>query len=586
MKKGVWVFLFFQVVLLYSQGICISNNVSTPDASAMLDVVATNKGILIPRVALVQTTNSSPVTSPATSLLVYNTSNVNDVTPGYYYWNGARWVRLLGDDKAWLLSGNSISSSDFIGTLNNMDFRIFTNNSEKMRVTAGGNVGIGTTSPVERLHVFSDLNVDKSVVYGYATQTSTSTDYRNVGAQGFARGANSTWGNAIGIAGIADKDNSWRAIGVYATLANSLPSTFSYNTALYADGAGKGNSALFMGGRVGINNTSPSYHLHVTGSARIDTFLVVGNPTVSTTIRRAKKEFYLTSTINVQNGYLNSASLGTLDIPPGATSITVTRVVYGFNGYHQDADEQHGVMVRIGSTDFGSIYETGANGYAGVDWINTSYHNTSFTTSQNVYFRIYDASDLFDDNFYVLNAYICIYYEYSVAAQRGDIVASGNIYGQGIYSIGQYGDLAEHYPIIPKGNEIIEPGLLVSFVPESEGIFTLATQDNIQHLAGVISENPTILLNNPSEGYPIAFTGRVKVKLAPSDRLIKSGDFITVSPIPGKGQLATEEGYVVGYAISNQKPGEDFVRVLLQPGRYYKPSVSSKDNKKGKFISQ
>jgi hypothetical protein len=86
-----------------SQNVGISDVFFTPDASAMLEVKATNKGILIPKIALTQTTSASPVTSPAQSLLVYNIATINDVTPGYYYWDGSKWVRLLSK-KAWLLS--------------------------------------------------------------------------------------------------------------------------------------------------------------------------------------------------------------------------------------------------------------------------------------------------------------------------------------------------------------------------------------------------------------------------------------------------------------------------------------------------
>ncbi|NWL03029.1 hypothetical protein DM790_19575 [Flavobacterium collinsii] len=68
-----------------------------PASSAQLDVTATNKGMLIPRLSLIQTTNQSPVTGAiANSLLVYNTATVNDVTPGFYYWQTDKWIRLIG----------------------------------------------------------------------------------------------------------------------------------------------------------------------------------------------------------------------------------------------------------------------------------------------------------------------------------------------------------------------------------------------------------------------------------------------------------------------------------------------------------
>ena len=44
------------------------------------------------------------------------------------------------------------------------------------------------------------------------------------------------------------------------------------------------------------------------------------------------------------------------------------------------------------------------------------------------------------------------------------------------------------------------------------------------------------------------------------------------------GQLADVEGPVIGYAVRDQNEGEDFVEILLQPGRYYKPNQNKEDN--------
>lgn len=70
---------------------------ATPSSSSQLDVSSTTKGLLIPRVALTGLTSASPLTSPTTSMLVYNTATAgtipSNVTPGYYYWNGTAWVR-------------------------------------------------------------------------------------------------------------------------------------------------------------------------------------------------------------------------------------------------------------------------------------------------------------------------------------------------------------------------------------------------------------------------------------------------------------------------------------------------------------
>jgi hypothetical protein len=47
---------------------------------------------------------------------------------------------------AWALTGNSITGTEFLGTTNAQPLVIRTNNTERMRVTATGNVGIGTAS--------------------------------------------------------------------------------------------------------------------------------------------------------------------------------------------------------------------------------------------------------------------------------------------------------------------------------------------------------------------------------------------------------------------------------------------------------
>jgi hypothetical protein len=74
-----------------------------PDPSARLDIVATDKGVLLPRVALTATNVEGPVTAPATGLIVYNTASSGtfpfDVSPGYYYWNGSAWSRLISNSR-------------------------------------------------------------------------------------------------------------------------------------------------------------------------------------------------------------------------------------------------------------------------------------------------------------------------------------------------------------------------------------------------------------------------------------------------------------------------------------------------------
>jgi hypothetical protein len=60
----------------------------------------------------------------------------------------------------WSLSGNSNArTSSKLGTTNAISFGLFTNNIERMRITASGDVGIGTATPQQKLDVNGNLNI-------------------------------------------------------------------------------------------------------------------------------------------------------------------------------------------------------------------------------------------------------------------------------------------------------------------------------------------------------------------------------------------------------------------------------------------
>ena len=93
------------ITLLFSLNVISQTGIGTtsPNASAKLEVAATDKGFLPPRVALTASNSFTPITGTAASaagLLVYNTATAgtapNNVVPGYYYWNGSAWIQISG----------------------------------------------------------------------------------------------------------------------------------------------------------------------------------------------------------------------------------------------------------------------------------------------------------------------------------------------------------------------------------------------------------------------------------------------------------------------------------------------------------
>ncbi|MBP6000167.1 MAG: hypothetical protein KA534_06915 [Sediminibacterium sp.] len=117
------VVLFISVKAFTQTGI----GTTTPNASAKLDVAATDKGFLPPRVALTAANAFAPITgtsSAAAGLLVYNTATAgaipNNVVPGYYYWNGTSWVQIASG----LIIENKTAGFNLAATDNNKLFLI------------------------------------------------------------------------------------------------------------------------------------------------------------------------------------------------------------------------------------------------------------------------------------------------------------------------------------------------------------------------------------------------------------------------------------------------------------------------------
>lgn len=93
--------IFLSAVLfstVMSAQVKIGGTDGTPNTNAMLDVEAPNKGILLPRLALQEATNSAPLSAHVAGMTVYNTATANDVVPGFYYNDGIKWQQMVTTD--------------------------------------------------------------------------------------------------------------------------------------------------------------------------------------------------------------------------------------------------------------------------------------------------------------------------------------------------------------------------------------------------------------------------------------------------------------------------------------------------------
>jgi hypothetical protein len=140
-----------------------------PDLNAVLELTGP-KGLLLPRVSLTGTTDPAPLSAHTAGMVVYNTATAGDIKPGYYYNDGVKWLRITNGGETWSLNGNSgtNNATDFIGTIDSVDFKIRTSNLNRIRIAAAGWIEIGTSSLPNRvqLKIGGTISGDSSAALG------------------------------------------------------------------------------------------------------------------------------------------------------------------------------------------------------------------------------------------------------------------------------------------------------------------------------------------------------------------------------------------------------------------------------------
>lgn len=90
-------------------------NTPTPDQNAILEMYTSNKGLLPPRVSLVNITSASPLAQHVKGIIVYNTVNNASVNEGLYVNNGIQWFRLSTEDIPFGHVKYSVATNDHNG---------------------------------------------------------------------------------------------------------------------------------------------------------------------------------------------------------------------------------------------------------------------------------------------------------------------------------------------------------------------------------------------------------------------------------------------------------------------------------------
>jgi trimeric autotransporter adhesin len=256
---------------LYAQSVGINADGSTPDASAILDIKSTGKGLLIPRLTSAQRTS---ITTPATGLMVFDTN-----TNSFWYYDGA-WKNLSG---GWGIAGNSGTNpaTHFIGTTDNKPLVIKVNNQ------LSGSISVFSTSWGYST-LINNTGIDNTAFGNIALKNNTT------GSQNVAVGDGALLSNTTAT------DNT--ALGHQALLSNTTggKNTATGSRALIANTTGSDNTAIGTG--VLFNNTTGSGNTATGG-------LVLLNNTTGKDNTASGYEALISNTTGYQNISFGSFSL-------------------------------------------------------------------------------------------------------------------------------------------------------------------------------------------------------------------------------------------------------------------------------------
>jgi len=256
-------------------GVVIANGTATADGSAMLDVQSTAKGMLVPRMTQVQ---RDAITTPATSLMIYQTDN----TPGYYYNAGTagtpNWVAAMGakaiDD---LTDGKTTAANNlYLGSTASSNAAITGSlviGNGVVNSTGGGlNGAYNTLIGIGAGEATGNVGFTNTAVGAFALQNNTTGSSNTGVGEGVLR--NNTSGNnntAVGVEALRHNTSGLNntAIGFQALLSNTLG---KQNVAI-------GSNALEFstGGERNVAIGYDALNLNTTGSDNI----AIGDETLS-----------------------------------------------------------------------------------------------------------------------------------------------------------------------------------------------------------------------------------------------------------------------------------------------------------------
>ena len=214
-----------------------------PNPSAILDLVSTGRGFLLPRMTTAQ---RNAIPTPAGALMIFNTTTEN-----FEYWDAGsgQWETFVTTANlngfAWRIIGNNSltawngATGNFLGMQDNIDLvlktetasmQFWTGNTEQVRLTSDGNLGLGTPTPAARLDLVNPTT-DNGVAIAQngtagsglvvdVTDPTNNTEGVDINYNGLAEGINLDVDNVANTNQALDIDHSGLGEGIDILLDN------------------------------------------------------------------------------------------------------------------------------------------------------------------------------------------------------------------------------------------------------------------------------------------------------------------------------------------------------------------------------
>lgn len=477
---------------------------------------------------------------------------------------GANTLRILPSGNVGLNVAAPAHRLDVGGTINATEYRLNGNllpNSQWITngnniYYANGNVGIGTLSPVSRLHVYqgADFPLDPTSVEARIQQAtgenalfhSATASLRLSAVRDFFLGTDIV---RDGLISVSNSENGAQQMNVNAQSANmSLTLQTQNNERMH----------ITPGGNVGIATSTPTHLLDVNGAARFR-----GNTATNLLVTADFDDMHLNFVKNANttpsariafNGY-SDQNFHASDIefytraPGNPNVIERLRIAEGGNVGVGTMTPGHLMHLRGGSPSL--MIEDAATGAAFLRFNRAGQSGTH-----------YIALGGGNQMFFNLNGT-----DRMVLTNNG-LTVNGRTTTNVLEITGA--DLAEKFPVTEK----VEPGMVVAIDPDHPGQLCLARGAYNRKVAGIVSgannlSVGAILGNLPGheDAPPIALSGRVWVHCDASSASIEPGDLLTTADAPGQAMKVIDfvqaQGAILGKAMTPLASGQGMVLVLV-----------------------